>query len=168
VPLPLEPFRVVANLPFSRTTELLRLLLDDTRTPLLQADLIVEWAVAHKHGVPWPSSLNGVLWGSRYEVRVSRRLPRGAFSPPPSVDAGVLVFRRRTEPLVPPALAPAYRQFVSRGFRHGLGSVATSRVVRQVGVARAMARDLDAAQWATLFLRSRRQPSSQPIRRGRR
>ena len=121
VALPRAPFRVVANLPFSRTTELLHLLLDDVRTPLLQADLIVEWAVAHKHGVPWPSSLNGVLWGARYEVRVARRLPRGAFTPQPSVDAGVVVFRRRSEPLVPSELAAAYHRFVATGFRRGLG-----------------------------------------------
>jgi 23S rRNA (adenine-N6)-dimethyltransferase len=165
VALPREPFRVVANLPFSRTTDLLHLLLDDVRTPLLQADLIVEWAVAHKHGVPWPSSLNGVLWGSRYEVRVSRRLPRGVFTPPPSVDAGVLVFRRRSEPLVPPALAAAYHRFVATGFRHGLGAVVSSRELRELGAGRVTARDLDTHQWSTLFLRGSRTIERPPKRR---
>ena len=89
--LPQEPFRVVANLPFDRTTDLLHLLLDDPRTPLLQADLIVGWGVAFKHSLPWPSTLNGVIWGALYETSLTRRLPRTAFEPIPVVDAGVIV-----------------------------------------------------------------------------
>ena len=156
VELPREPFSVVANLPFSRTTDLLHHLLDDPRTPLARADLIVEWDVAHKLGVPWPSSVKGVLWSAWYEASISRRLPRGAFVPPPAVAAGVLVFRRRAEPLVPPALAPAFHRFVASGFRHGLRSVVAPRELERVGASRAATgRDLDAHQWAALF-RSRR------------
>jgi 23S rRNA (adenine-N6)-dimethyltransferase len=135
--LPDEPFRVVANVPFDRTTDLLHLLLDDPRTPLVRADLIVEWAVAVKRAVPWPSTLNGVVWSAFYELGVARRLPPGAFAPPPAVPAGVLVCRRRAEPLVPPAHAHAYRSFVARGFRHGVRG--------------AVARELDAYQWAERF-----------------
>ena len=60
VELPREPFRVVANLPFHGTTEILRRLLDDPRVPLARADLVVEWGVAVKRGLPWPSSVNRV------------------------------------------------------------------------------------------------------------
>jgi 23S rRNA (adenine-N6)-dimethyltransferase len=134
VELPREPFRVVANLPFDRTTDLLHVLLDDPRTQLLRADVVVQWDVAFKRAVPWPSTLNGVLWGAFYETTVARRLPRTAFEPPPAVDAGVLVFRRRSEPLIRPELIGDYRRFVARGFRR-----------------RAGARHLDAHQWAELF-----------------
>jgi 23S rRNA (adenine-N6)-dimethyltransferase len=151
VELPDEPFRVVANLPFARTTELLHRLLDDPGTPLERADLIVEWAVAHKHAVPWPSSLNGVLWGAWYETSLTRRLSRHAFLPQPSVDAGVLVFQRRAEPLVPPAIASAYHRFVATGFRRGLRSVVSGRELRRIGANGVAARDLDAHQWAALF-----------------
>ena len=41
VPLPAEPFHVVANVPFHATAAILRRLLDDPRTPLVQADLVV-------------------------------------------------------------------------------------------------------------------------------
>jgi 23S rRNA (adenine-N6)-dimethyltransferase len=151
VRLPREPFRVVANLPFSRTTDLLRLLLDDPGTPLVRADLIVEWGVALKRGIPWPSTLNSVMWGAFYETSVARRLPPSSFEPPPAVDAGVLVFRRRTEPLIAPALAGAYRLFVAGGFRRGPRSVATTRALSRIGGRAAQARDLDAHQWAELF-----------------
>jgi 23S rRNA (adenine-N6)-dimethyltransferase len=134
VELPREPFRVVANLPFDRTTDLLHVLLDDPRTQLLRADVVVQWDVAFKRAVPWPSTLNGVLWSAFYETTVARRLPRTAFEPPPAVDAGVLVFRWRSEPLIRPELIGEYRRFVARGFRR-----------------RASARYLDAHQWAELF-----------------
>ena len=79
VPLPGEPFRVVANLPFDHTTAILRHLLDDPRTPLLRADLVVEWGVAVKRALPWPSRLNDVLWGAWYRFALVRRLPPTAF-----------------------------------------------------------------------------------------
>lgn len=149
--LPREPFRVVANLPFARTNELLRLLFDDARIPIVRADLIVEWGVAVKRTVPWPSSVSGVVWNATYETLLARRLPPSAFEPPPSVAAGVIVFRRRDEPLVPAEMISDYIRFVSSGFRHGLRRVASATVVRRVADQGAIPRDLDAFQWATLF-----------------
>lgn len=154
VELPHEPFQVVANLPFDRTTDLLHLLLDDPRTPLRRADLIVEWGVAWKRAVPWPSTLNGVVWGAFYEASVARRLPRSVFAPPPGVDAGVLVFRRRDAPLVAPELATRYRRFVAAGFRRSPRAVAAARALRRIAGPRVAARDLDGHQWAELFSRS--------------
>ena len=161
VALPREPFNVVANVPFHQTTAILHHLLDDPQTPLRRAYLVVEWAVARKYAVPWPSSLKGVLWGATYEATVTRRLSRDAFVPPPSVDAGVLVWRRRSLPLVPAELLAAYHRFVARGFRHGVLSVATRRDLERIGSDAVTARDLDAHQWGTLFLQSARpQPST--------
>jgi 23S rRNA (adenine-N6)-dimethyltransferase len=148
-PLPAEPFRVVANIPFARTADILHHLLDDPLTPLVRADLVVEWGVALKRGIPWPSTVHGVRWGAFYELAVTRRLPRQAFEPPPATDAGVLVATRRAQPLVPVGVAAAYGAFVARGFRHGLGAVASPRALRRLGVT--TARELDAHQWATLF-----------------
>ena len=137
-PLPTEPFRVVANIPFDRTNDLLRHLLDDPRTPLQRADLVVEWGVAVKRALPWPSSALGVVWGAWWTFALERRLPRSAFAPPPRVAVGVLRIERRREPLVPRDRAAAYGHFVRRGFRQ-----------------RPHARDLDAHQWAALFRAAR-------------
>jgi 23S rRNA (adenine-N6)-dimethyltransferase len=151
VPLPREPFRVVANIPFDRTTEILRRLLDDPRTPLIRADVVVAWGVVRKRVLPWPSTLNGVLWGAWYEASSSRRLPREAFDPPPTVDAGVLVYARRAVPLVPERECRRYRGFVAMAFRHGLRAVATPHALRRMGVEGAAPRELDAYQWAALY-----------------
>jgi 23S rRNA (adenine-N6)-dimethyltransferase len=149
--LPGDRFRVVANLPFSRTNDILRLLLDDPRTPLSRADLVVEWGVACKRGLPWPSSASGVMWGATYETSVVQRLPRAVFEPPPTVDAGILSFRRRNDPLVPSNRALEYSRFVTGGFRHGLGRVTDLRTLTALGHRGAFARDLDAHAWAHLF-----------------
>jgi 23S rRNA (adenine-N6)-dimethyltransferase len=148
--LPPEPFRVVANLPFSRTTAFLRRLLDDPGVALERADLIVEWGVAVKRAAIWPSTLLGASWGAWWTFRVDRRLAAASFEPRPSVDAAVLVVERRDPPLVPVAEWRAYSEFVRRGFNRGLRSVAPSRELRRIA-RRAAARDLDVHQWAALF-----------------
>lgn len=152
VQLPGEPFRVVANLPFHRTTAILRHLLDDPLVRLTRADLIVEWGVAVKRSLPWPSTLNDIVWGAWYSSSVARRLPRNAFDPPPAVDAGVLVLTRRASPLIPERFALSYRGFVAAGFRHGLQAVAGRRTLRELRLRGAAPRGLDAHQWAELFL----------------
>lgn len=151
--LPREPFRVVANLPFAGTNEILRHLLDDPRVPLVRADLVVQWGVAVKRALPWPSTVNGVLWGAWYCAAVTRRLPRGVFAPPPGVDAGMLGLSRRPVPLVPVERWESYRRFVAAGFRHGLRAIVPARLLRTLGLVRAQPRELDAHAWAELFSR---------------
>jgi 23S rRNA (adenine-N6)-dimethyltransferase len=156
VALPRESFRVVANLPFDRSTAILRHLLDDPRVPLFRADVIVEWGVAVKRALPWPSTLNGILWGAWYATSVARRLPRYSFDPQPTVDAGVLCFERRAQPLVPERCWQSYRGFVAAGFRRGLRAVAPPRSLRRLRVAGLQPRELDAYEWARLFSSSAR------------
>jgi len=116
-PWPVEPFRVVANLPFAHATAICRSLLSDPRVPLRSADVIVEWDFAVKRARLWPSTAQTVLWSAWYELAVVRRIDARAFVPVPSVAAGVLRARRRERPLVRPADAARYEAFVRRGFR---------------------------------------------------
>jgi 23S rRNA (adenine-N6)-dimethyltransferase len=134
-PLPAEPFRVVANLPFARTTDILHRLLDDPRVPLVRADLVVEWDVAVKRAAVWPTTVLGVVWGAWWTIGATRRLPPQCFEPRPSVAAGVLRIERRPAPLVPFEQAASFEAFVRRGFRLDGRS----------------ARALDAHQWAARF-----------------
>ncbi len=163
VPLPSEPFRVVANPPFHRTTDLLRRLLDDPRVPLERADLVVERAVALKRAAIVPSTLLSVFWGAWYELTHGRLLRRSCFMPAPAVDAALLRAVRRREPLVPVREAREYHAFVAAGFgrrsvslRRALDTRVPPRRFKQLadelGFRRdALARELDAGQWACLF-----------------
>jgi 23S rRNA (adenine-N6)-dimethyltransferase len=162
VPLPREPFHVVSNPPFGLTTALLRRLLDDPQVPLRSAHLVLEWGAAAKRAGVWPSHALAVLWGVRYELAVVRRLPAGAFEPPPDVDAGVLRIVRRRAPLVAPTEQRAFSALVRAGFDRGrplrrtlaghAPPLALKRALRELGLpAAAAARDLDVHAWAALF-----------------
>jgi 23S rRNA (adenine-N6)-dimethyltransferase len=136
-PLPANPYRVVANLPFGVTGAVLRRLLDAPASGLERADLIVQWQVARERqrvGDAPPTDLLGASWGPWWEFRRGRRLPAGCFRPRPSVDAAVLVVTRRAPPLLPVALSRKYAALVAREFRSKPG-----------------ARDLGVREWVELF-----------------
>jgi 23S rRNA (adenine-N6)-dimethyltransferase len=170
--LPAEPFRVVANVPFHLTTAILRRLLDDPRTPLERADLLVEWEVARKRARCWPSTLLNVVWGVRYELAAVRRVPAACFEPRPDADAGVLRVTRRGKPLLDDADHRRFRALVEAGFRAGAPTLRASlaarvpdralrRALRELGLPlSASARELDVHQWAAVF--SAVAPSSTP------
>jgi len=162
LPLPREPFRLFANVPFNRTTDILRHLLDDPATPLVRADLLVEWGAACKRARIVPSTYLGVVWGARYELTAVRRLHASAFAPPPTVDAGLLRIVRRERPLVPRQETGAFRQLVREAFksrvqlrrslRGRVSPLQLKRLARAHGfAATAMPSDLDAYQWAALY-----------------
>jgi len=159
VALPRGPFHVVANLPFDGATEILRRVLEQPQ--LASADVILQWEAAAKRAAVWPSTALGVIWAASFELTLVRRLPREAFAPPPTVDAGVLRAVRRTEPLVAPAEARRFAQFVHAGFRNGARSVAPpltlKRLARELGFPQqGRPCDLDAHAWAALYRSVRR------------
>jgi 23S rRNA (adenine-N6)-dimethyltransferase len=119
VPLPLTPFRVVANPPFGHTAAVLRRLLDQPTGGLERADLVVQWQVArHRARVDTgePADLLGATWGPWWHFARGRRLPAACFRPRPSVDAAVLVVTRRDRPLVDAAQFARYAAFVATEF----------------------------------------------------
>jgi 23S rRNA (adenine-N6)-dimethyltransferase len=157
VPLPREPFAVVANLPFAHGTAILRHLLDDPSVPVRRVDAIVEWGLAEKRTRVWPSTQLSCYWGAFHELAIARRVPRAAFAPPPSVDAALFRTLRRPQPLVPPGEAASYLELLRLGFssdaplRRRLPRGVVHRLAHELGFAPdAAARDLDAAQWAAL------------------
>ncbi|MGI9111967.1 MAG: ribosomal RNA small subunit methyltransferase A [Gaiellaceae bacterium] len=113
---PDEPFAVVANLPFAGSGAILARLLRDPQLPLRSANVIVQWEFAAKHAAVWPATMRSIHWRAWYDVSIARRLARTAFSPPPTVDTGVLQLRRRAQPRVAPELHEAYWDFLTAAF----------------------------------------------------
>jgi len=119
VPLPVTPFRVVANPPFDHTAAVLRRLLDDPGGGLERADLVVQWQVArHRATVDRgaPADLLGATWGPWWRFARGRRLPAACFRPRPSVDAAVLVVTRREDPRLPSEAFTDYAAFLRAEF----------------------------------------------------
>lgn len=96
VPLPRREFAVVANIPFSITTALLRRLLNTPNGSLTQADLLVEWGLAKRLTAAWPRDLEAAWWAARFEITIKHRVPATAFRPAPKIDAAHLTFQRKT------------------------------------------------------------------------
>jgi 23S rRNA (adenine-N6)-dimethyltransferase len=115
--MPRRPFRAMGSLPFGATTSLLHHLLDDRRSGLRQADLVVQWEVARKRAAVPPTTLLSATWAPWWSFALGRRLPADAFRPVPSVDAAVLRIVRREPPLLPLHMADAYASFVRRQWK---------------------------------------------------
>lgn len=159
---PQEPFSVVGNIPYSRTSDIVRWCL--AAPALTGATLITQWEYAAKrtggHG-RW-SRLTVLSW-PRWSWETAGRIPRHRFHPVPRVDAGILLLRRRTAPLLDPADADGYRRLVDLGFSGLGGSLRAS--LRRAHPVRRVDRALDAArvpgdaavgfvspdQWITVF-----------------
>jgi 23S rRNA (adenine-N6)-dimethyltransferase len=160
-PLPGEPFRVVANIPFGITTKILRRLLDSGA--LARADLIVQAEVARKRGTRGRGTLLNACWEPWFEFGTGARIPATAFRPVPRVDTAVLIVTRRDPPLVDPASRQGYTEFVTAAFEgaHPTVASALARAIprsRFAGLAReldfaasALPSQLDVRQWAGLF-----------------
>lgn len=87
--LPRRPFRVVASVPYSSSSAIVRALLArDSR--LLRADLVVQRQFARRVA----DGRLAVRGGGRFTAEVARPLPRSAFRPPPRVDSVVLRISR--------------------------------------------------------------------------
>jgi 23S rRNA (adenine-N6)-dimethyltransferase len=96
VPLPRRPFAVVANIPYSISTALLRRLLC-ARTSVTSIDLLVEWGFAKRVSAPSPRDEETAWWQSRFEISMAGRVSRHSFAPAPAVDSAHLVIRRRAQ-----------------------------------------------------------------------
>ena len=118
VPLPLTPYRVVANPPFGHTAAILHRLLDDPAGGWCGP---ISWcsgrspATGPGSSEGAPADLLGATWGPWWRFARGRRLPAACFRPRPSVDAAVLVITRR-EPAAPRRPSSTLRGLRAREF----------------------------------------------------
>ncbi|MCE7080549.1 ErmE/ErmH/ErmO/ErmR family 23S rRNA (adenine(2058)-N(6))-methyltransferase [Streptomyces sp. ST2-7A] len=128
---PREPFAVVGNIPYSRTTDIVRWCLA-ART-LRSATLLVQEEYARKRagaGGRW--TLMTVRGWPEHSWSLGGRVSRHRFTPVPRVDSAVLRIERRTVPLVPVGALPAWRGMVEAGFA-GVGGSLTASLARRYG-----------------------------------
>lgn len=162
LPLPDRPFSVVSNLPFHRSSALLRKLLDNPAPALLRAELIVAWGFAIGRASVYPTRLASLSWQPWFELVVTRRLAARLFRPAPAADAAVLSIRPRQRPLLSRAERSQFLALVRQGYRSGrglresLGRAASGprweRLAAELGFApSARAVELDVWQWVAVF-----------------
>jgi 16S rRNA (adenine1518-N6/adenine1519-N6)-dimethyltransferase len=125
------PFVLAGNVPYYITTPIIFQALEPPRPDV--AVYLVQKEVADRMAAPPGDKIYGALsvnLQAVVTVEWVRKVPPGAFYPPPAVDSAVVRVCPRAEPVIDPALEPAYRRFVIAAF--GLRRKQLIRVVRTV------------------------------------
>lgn len=107
-------YKIVANIPYYLTANLLRKLVDADNKPQI-ASLLVQKEVAERVCAQ-PGSLSQVAVFVQifYDVSLGEMVPAYLFTPPPKVDSQVLVLQRRVTPLI--EVDDAFIKLVKAGF----------------------------------------------------
>jgi 23S rRNA (adenine-N6)-dimethyltransferase len=151
---------VVSNVPFGITTPFLRHLLKQNHWHT--AVLLLQWEVARKRAGVGGTTMLTASWWPWYDFSLGLRVPAAAFAPRPSVDGGILIIRRREEPLIAVHEQQDYQQLVRNAFTgkgRGLAAVLRGRLpARTIRNwlsdsqlhGQRLPRDLTAENWASL------------------
>ena len=117
MPLPAEPYKIFANIPFHLSSPILRRITEADNPPKVTY-LIVQKQFAYKL-LPASDRFTGqlgMLIGPLFAVRIRRHLLRTDFWPHPNVDTAFIEIALRIEPLIPLERMSAYRQFITDCF----------------------------------------------------
>ncbi|HET7320401.1 MAG TPA: 16S rRNA (adenine(1518)-N(6)/adenine(1519)-N(6))-dimethyltransferase RsmA [Candidatus Saccharimonadales bacterium] len=109
-------YKVVANIPYYLTSNLIRVL-SETNNPPAVAVLLVQKEVAERVAAkPGAMSILGVTAQYYWDVRTGSEVPAELFTPPPKVDSQILILHRRPEPLFPDVDEKVFFRLVKAGF----------------------------------------------------
>lgn len=111
-----DTYKVVANIPYYLTSNLIRVL-SESANPPQTAVLLVQKEVAHRvAAAPGNMSLLSVSAQYYWEVSLGREVPARLFTPPPKVDSQILVLQRRSEPIFAGVDDKKFFRIVKAGF----------------------------------------------------
>lgn len=109
-------YKVVANIPYYLTSNLIRVL-SETSNPPERAVLLVQEEVAERVAAkPGDMSILSVTAQYYWDVSLDREVPAELFTPPPKVDSRILVMERLHEPLFPGVDTKTFFRLVKAGF----------------------------------------------------
>lgn len=109
-------YKIVANIPYYLTSNLIRILSESVNPPV-QAALLVQKEVAERVAAkPGGMSLLSVSAQFYWEVSLGRVVPAKLFTPPPKVDSQILIMKYRTPPLFPDVDPKQFFRLVKAGY----------------------------------------------------
>jgi 16S rRNA (adenine1518-N6/adenine1519-N6)-dimethyltransferase len=109
-------YKVVANIPYYLTSNLIRTLSESANPPILMV-LLVQKEVAERIAAqPGQMSLLSVSTQLYYLPKLGPIIAAELFDPPPKVDSQVIILKRRAEPLFENIDTKAYFRLVKAGF----------------------------------------------------
>lgn len=109
-------YKVVANIPYYLTSNLVRTLSETPNRPVV-AVLLVQKEVAQRvAAAPGDMSVLSVTAQYYWDVGVGYDVPAELFTPPPKVDSQILILQRRDGELFPGVDTKAFFRLVKAGF----------------------------------------------------
>lgn len=113
----MEPgYKVVANIPYYLTSNLIRVMCESA-SPFSQAAILIQKEVAERVAAkPGDMSILSVTTQFYCETSLGIEVPAELFTPPPKVDSQVLVLKYRAEPLFEDVDTKKFFRVVKAGF----------------------------------------------------
>ncbi len=161
--LPSEDYSVIGNIPYSKSTEIIRKI-SEASYPPLDAWLVVQRELASRMcGLPFS---NESLWSLRlkplWHLEIVDRLRKTEFDPPPSVDSVFLHMSLRGRALIDSSELDSYLDLIKGTFQNNrpvvqsLRRVLTKRQIRRLALDLRFANDqlpnsLMFEQWLGIF-----------------
>jgi 16S rRNA (adenine1518-N6/adenine1519-N6)-dimethyltransferase len=111
-----KDYKVVANIPYYLTSNLLRTLSESNNPPQMIILLIQKEVAERVAAKPGAMSLLSVSVQLYYQAQLGVKVPAHLFSPPPKVDSQVLILKKHSKPLFPGHSPEAILPVVKAGF----------------------------------------------------
>ena len=108
-------YKIVANIPYYLTSQLLRILSDTEHKPHIAALLMQKEVTERVCALPPDMSILSVAVQSEYSAQKGLIVPPEMFTPPPKVDSQVLIIEK-SQPIVSADERKAFMQVVKAGF----------------------------------------------------
>lgn len=146
-------YKIVANIPYYLTSNLIQLL-SESANPPLTAVLLMQKEVAERVvAAPGDMSLLSVTAQFYWQCSLGRVVDAKLFSPPPKVQSQILILERRPTPLLPRAEAADFFRLVRAGFSQKRKTLLNSLsgglgISREVAAARLAQADIDSQRRA--------------------
>lgn len=110
------PYKVVANIPYYLTSNLIRVLSESPNPPVAAAILIQKEVAERVCARPGDMSILSATAQYYWEVRLGRIVRAELFTPPPKVDSQILIMQYRREPLFEDVDTKQFFRMVKAGF----------------------------------------------------
>jgi 16S rRNA (adenine1518-N6/adenine1519-N6)-dimethyltransferase len=112
-----DDYKIVANIPYYLTANLMRLLTDPPAHKPIKAALLMQKEVTERISAgPGQMAFMSVAAQFYYQVEPGREVPAKLFTPPPKVDSQILILTQRPEPLFPDVEVKDFFRLLKVGF----------------------------------------------------
>lgn len=99
--LPKEKFVVVSNIPYSITTPIMKMLLNNPSSGFQKGIIVIEKGAAKRFTSKSVKDDYVLFWRMWFDISYVRNISRNNFSPPPKVDSAMISITRKKEPIIP-------------------------------------------------------------------